>query len=158
TIRSTPRVPGSPTSRRIAHRPSNGTGARWSSRRLQGKGKKTVSAYGGKNAPGWEVRGAGRVSRLVMRARGCAVHGLLAALAVAAGGCSYCDEYDSWRQATYIATAEAATPLPAPDCAVHTDGAAALAGEAAADPDLVEIARLEIERDCYREAEAQTRQ
>lgn len=44
---------------------------------------------------------------------------------------------------------------------MRTQSAAAIAGEAAADAavdaDLVEIAQLEIERDCYRNAEASTR-
>jgi hypothetical protein len=31
-------------------------------------------------------------------------------------------------------------------------------GDVAANPDLVEIAKLEIERDCYKEAEASVRQ
>lgn len=92
-------------------------------------------------------------------ARACAI-GLLA---VAATGCSYCDDSAdpaSWHT-TYISSAQAALipgpgPIPPPDC----DGAASAAQRAAkgapgalVDPDLLEIARLEIERDCYREAE-----
>jgi hypothetical protein len=77
------------------------------------------------------------------------------ALSLLVGACS-CDDSDPWR-ATYISTAEAAYAPPACD----VDASAAATAEASGthvDPNLVEIARLEVERDCYKGAEASLRQ
>jgi hypothetical protein len=81
------------------------------------------------------------------------------------GACSYCDENDPWR-ATYISTAQAAVvansdaPLVPPRCDVKANAAVKTAAEASGsvvDPDLMEIARLEVERDCYKKAESKLR-
>jgi hypothetical protein len=78
------------------------------------------------------------------------------------GACSYCDENDPWR-ATYISTAQAAAmadSLTPPHCDVETNAAVRTAAEASGsvvDPDLMEIARLEVERDCYKRAESKLR-
>ena len=76
------------------------------------------------------------------------------------GACSYCDENDPWR-ATYISTAQAAivsnpgASLAAPHCDIKGNTAVRTAAEASGtvDPELMEIARLEVERDCYKKAE-----
>jgi hypothetical protein len=81
-------------------------------------------------------------------------------LAISVGGCSYCDSTDphSWRT-TYISTAQAAVgtaPVAPPRCDVEANAAARAAAGApgvVVDSDLVEIAKLEVERDCYRQAE-----
>jgi len=69
-------------------------------------------------------------------------------------GCSACDE--DFRAATwgttYIQTAEAVPGIAAPNCDVSGPDA-----QDGVDPDLVEIARLELERDCYKRAEADLR-
>lgn len=94
---------------------------------------------------------------------------LMGVLALVAGGCSSCDDgadLSSWRT-TYISAAEAAdgggpaAPVTASRCDVEANAAArATAGApgVVVDPDLVEIAKLEIERDCYRLAEQGLRQ
>jgi hypothetical protein len=82
------------------------------------------------------------------------------AVAILAAACSCDDMDDPWR-ATYVSTAEAAVAngtaaSPAvPGCEVEKAAAAETraASGAAVNPDLLEIARLEIERDCYKEAE-----
>jgi hypothetical protein len=94
---------------------------------------------------------------------------LAGVLALVFGGCSYCDDgadLSSWRT-TYISAAEAAVgpepaaPVTPPHCDVEASAAARTAEGApgvVVDPDLVEIAKLEIERDCYRQAEEHLRQ
>jgi hypothetical protein len=81
------------------------------------------------------------------------------------GACSYCDENDPWR-ATYFSTAQAAVvtdggaPLAPPHCDVGTNAAVETAAKESGtvvDPDLMEIARLEVERDCYKKAESKLR-
>jgi hypothetical protein len=69
------------------------------------------------------------------------------------GACS-CDHTDPWN-AAYIVTADA--EIVPPTCEVETASIAESSG-ARVDPNLVEIARLEVERDCYRSAEARLRQ
>jgi hypothetical protein len=70
------------------------------------------------------------------------------------GACSC--EPEPWG-ATYITIAEAAHAPPA--CEVHANAAASAAASGThVDPNLVEIARLEVERDCYKGAEADLRQ
>jgi hypothetical protein len=101
----------------------------------------------------WEWRGARDGERVLGSARQWAAQGAIVALAALAGGCSSCDD-DPWRAVTYLADAEAAASPPAPNCEVR----ARAAGDVAANPDLVEIAKLEIERDCYKAAEASVRQ
>ncbi len=74
------------------------------------------------------------------------------------GACS-CDDADPWGT-TYIVSAEAETgrgEIAPPACDVETDAVAESAG-ARVDPNLVEIARLEVERDCYKGAEEDLRQ
>ena len=109
--------------------------------------------------------------------------GLLSLAAIIVGGCSHCERRDaseSWRpaiiQSAHAATPPpeatpppAATPMPtlprislpaAPDCTVEGVAKPAPAsGEpgAYADPNLLEVARLEIERDCYKKAEQDLR-
>jgi len=93
------------------------------------------------------------------RAAGPARYAVIVALAALAGGCS-CDPNDPWRAVTYIDDAEAATSPPAPNCEAAAKAAAKVTAGAApdaVDPDLIEIARLEIERDCYRDAAANAR-
>jgi hypothetical protein len=106
---------------------------------------------------------------------------IMSALSLAAimlGGCTYCagmDATKSWRP-QIIQSAKAATPPPIatpppalprislpdpPDCTV--EGVAKpvpSSGEpgAYADPNLLEVARLEIERDCYKKAEQHLRE
>lgn len=101
----------------------------------------------------WEWRDARVWRRVLGGARPWALRGAIVALAALAGGCTSC--YDApWQAVTYVADAQAGAPLPAPDCEVK----AGTAAEVAANPDLVEIAKLEIERDCYKQAEASLRQ
>jgi hypothetical protein len=68
-------------------------------------------------------------------------------------GCSACGEdfRDATWGTTYVQTAEA-PGIAAPNCDVAGPDA-----QAGVDPDLVEIARLELERDCYKRAEADLR-
>ena len=100
------------------------------------------------------------------------------------GGCSYCEKFDaseSWRP-VIVQSAQAATPPPEaaptpaapptpalprislpdpPDCTVEgVEKPAPSSGEpgAYADPNLLEVARLEIERDCYKKAEHDLRE
>ncbi len=76
------------------------------------------------------------------------------ALSLTVGACS-CDDPEPWG-ATYITTAEAALAPPA--CEVDAGAAAnAEASGTHVDARLVEIARLEVERDCYKGAEAELR-
>lgn len=103
--------------------------------------------------------------------------GLLSLAAIMVGGCSHCERHDAselWHP-VIIQSAQAATPPPAatpmptlprlslpaaPDCTVEGVAKPALAsGEpgAYADPNLLEVARLEIERDCYKKAEQDLR-
>lgn len=95
--------------------------------------------------------------------------GFLSLAALVLGGCSSCDEFaasDIWRPAI-IAPAEAATPSfprinipPPPDCTVagvEKPSPASGAPGAHADANLLEIARLEIERDCYKKVEHRVR-
>lgn len=98
--------------------------------------------------------------------------------AIMLGGCTYCagmDATESWRP-QIIQSAKAATPPPiatppptlprislpdAPDCTVEgVAKPAPSSGEpgAYADPNLLEVARLEIERDCYKKAEQDLRE
>ncbi len=88
-----------------------------------------------------------------------------AALALMLGACS-CDDSDPWR-ATYISTAEAATDagqmaaVEPPACDVGSSDTVETRAKTAGtnvDPNLVEIARLEVERDCYKGAEENLRQ
>lgn len=101
------------------------------------------------------VRRSGPTALLV-----CAAAGLLA-------GCTGCEEFDdaaAWR-AVVITPAEAAVDALAsglsvePDCSVEGAKLPADAGApgATADPNLLEVARLEIERDCYKKAEQELR-
>ena len=76
-----------------------------------------------------------------------------AAASLLLAACS-CDDTDPWG-ATYITTAEAEVAPPA--CNFETAAAAEASG-ASVDPNLVEIARLEVERDCYKGAEEDLRQ
>jgi hypothetical protein len=81
-----------------------------------------------------------------------------------AGGCLFlgacaCDDTDTWGS-TYIVSAEAETgpdEMAPPVCDVETAAVAESPGTRV-DPNLVEIARLEVERDCYKGAEAELRQ
>jgi len=97
------------------------------------------------------------------------VLGQLCLSAILLGACSNCDELealDEW-QAVIVGQAMAATPeseLRAPpsppDCTVAgaaKPSPASGAPGAYADPNLLEVARLEIERDCYKEAEEAAR-
>jgi hypothetical protein len=99
----------------------------------------------------------------VRRARGrrLAAHGAVLALAAFAGGCSSCeDTADAWRT-TYISAAQAAEASeaaagPPPNCDVaarRAERRVAGAADEPVDSDLLEIARLEVERDCYKSAE-----
>jgi hypothetical protein len=77
-----------------------------------------------------------------------------AAVSLLLGACSC--EPEPWG-ATYITVAEAAYEPPA--CEVDDNAAASAAASGThVDPNLVEIARLEVERDCYKGAEADLRQ
>jgi hypothetical protein len=81
-----------------------------------------------------------------------------AAASLLLAACS-CDDTDPWN-ATYIATTEAASEPGAagpPACDFETATVAEASG-ARVDPNLVEIARLEVERDCYKGAEEDLRQ
>ncbi len=81
--------------------------------------------------------------------------GAAVAISLLVGACS-CDDSDPWR-ATYISTAEAAYASPA--CDVDAGAAAKVETPGThVNPDLVEIARLEVERDCYKGAEENLRQ
>jgi hypothetical protein len=86
-------------------------------------------------------------------AAGCA--GLVALLTAACSSCDEGLEHSAWG-VTYVSTAEASdASLDAPNCAVDapdTDSAGAKV-----DPELLEIARLEVERDCYKRAERELR-
>jgi len=88
-----------------------------------------------------------------------------ALIALSLGACS-CDDTDPWR-ATYISTAEAApqsvrvAAIEPPVCHVESSSSVETSAESAGahvDPNLVEIARLEVERDCYKSAEERLRQ
>jgi hypothetical protein len=88
-----------------------------------------------------------------------------AVMALSLGACS-CDDGDPWR-ATYINTAEAATEadrvaaVEPPACNVEKSASVEKSAESSGthvDPNLVEIARLEVERDCYKGAEESLRQ
>lgn len=75
-------------------------------------------------------------------------------LAGVLAGCSACGEdfRDATWGTTYVQTAEAAPGITSPNCDVAGPDV-----QADVDPDLVEIARLELERDCYKRAEADLR-
>lgn len=81
--------------------------------------------------------------------------GLVALLAAACSSCDEGLEHSAWG-VTYVSTAEASeASLDAPNCAFDapdTDSAGANV-----DPELLEIARLEVERDCYKRAELELR-
>jgi len=105
------------------------------------------------------ARRAGVVDRTVAL---CAI----SAVAMLAAACS-CDEMDDPWHATYASTARAAVAagtapaaLSPPECEVERGAAAETraAKGAAVDTDLLEIARLEMERDCYKEAEKALRE
>jgi len=119
-----------------------------------------VTAFDVKPAPVTAAQGKCRPPRRSLAAS-CAV----GAASLLLGACSYCDERDPWR-ATYISTAQAAVvsnseaPLTPPHCDVRANAAVRTAAEASdtvVDPDLMEIARLEVERDCYKNAESSLR-
>jgi hypothetical protein len=83
---------------------------------------------------------------------------VVAVLAGLAGGCS-CDEMiDPWAPIS-ITRAEAGEGGMAPPACEFEAAQAAPKGGATgtADPDLLEIARLEVERDCYKDAEESLR-
>jgi len=88
-----------------------------------------------------------------------------ALIALSVGACS-CDDTDPWR-ATYIRAAAAApqsgrvAAIEPPACEVESSTQVETSAEstgAHVDPNLVEIARLEVERDCYKGAEERLRQ
>jgi hypothetical protein len=87
---------------------------------------------------------------------------LLVAVAFAApslAGCA-CDDAE-WRTAVIAGDAEAATPDGAPNCdfgSLNRLSKASATFAERADPKLLEIARLEAERDCYKAAEVRARQ
>jgi hypothetical protein len=78
-------------------------------------------------------------------------------LAGLAGGCS-CDEMiDPWAPVS-ITRAEAGEKAAGPPaCDFEATAATPQGAPDTADPDLLEIARLEVERDCYKDAEASLR-
>jgi hypothetical protein len=122
-----------------------------------------VVAYGGMNVLMGTKQASHGDTRARRTGRPLATLTAAVALAVIAGGCSsICDEDNPWMPVTHVASAEAATPLAAPNCEARMQAAAGIASKASAgtavDPDLVEIAQLEIERDCYKQAEETTRQ
>lgn len=99
----------------------------------------------------------GRVPRADRARSSVAAPSAVAALALLLCACS-CEDAERWRAATYISPAEAAA---APACEAETRAAVAATAEASGanvDPNLVEIARLEVERDCYKSAEESLRQ
>jgi hypothetical protein len=81
----------------------------------------------------------------------------VAVLAGLAGGCS-CDEMiDPWAPIS-ITRAEAGEGRVAPPaCEFEAEQATPKGATGTADPDLLEIARLEVERDCYKDAEESLR-
>ena len=93
----------------------------------------------------------------------------LGAAAVMLGGCSICDELemtDGWHNAIVgeanaaVRNQNALAPPSAPDCRVKgakKPSQASGAPDAFADPNLLEVARLELERDCYKAAEKEVR-
>jgi len=125
------------------------------------KAPRTVIAFCVKSAPASVPRAPRRTLAGAPLVTRCAV----GAASLLVGACSYCDENDPWR-ATYISTAQAAivsdsgASLAPPHCDVKANKAVQTAAEASGsvvDPDLMEIARLEVERDCYKNAESSLR-
>jgi hypothetical protein len=124
-----------------------------------------VTAFGVKLATVSATRGTRRAPRRNLAGGQLVARCAAGAASLLVGACSYCDENDPWR-ATYISAARAAVvsdggaPLAPPHCDVETNAAVQTATEASGtvvDPDLVEIARLEVERDCYKKAESSLR-
>ena len=78
-------------------------------------------------------------------------------LAGLAGGCS-CDEMiDPWAPVSITRAEAGESGVAPPACDVEAGEATSKSALGAADPDLLEIARLEVERDCYKDAEQSLR-
>ena len=78
-------------------------------------------------------------------------------LAGLAGGCS-CDEIiDPWAPISITRAEAGESGVAPPACEVEAAAASPRRAPGTADPDLLEIARLEVERDCYKDAEQSLR-
>ena len=78
-------------------------------------------------------------------------------LAGLAGGCS-CDEMiDPWAPISITHAEAGESDAAPPACEFEAGKATPKGAPGTADPDLLEIARLEVERDCYKDAEQSLR-
>lgn len=126
-----------------------------------GKAAGTVSTRNAKPAPASVRRRTHAPGRRRVACCAAVVAGVLV------GACSYCEDdmHGAWR-VTYVNTADAANAAEAgiaaaPACEAQAKSAAQAAAQTTGtvvDPDLLEIARLEVERDCYKNAEKDLRQ
>jgi len=78
-------------------------------------------------------------------------------LAGLTGGCSCDDMLDPWAPISITHAEAAEGGVGPPACEFEAAAATRNGAPGTVDPDLLEIARLEVERDCYKEAEASLR-
>jgi hypothetical protein len=78
-------------------------------------------------------------------------------LAGLAGGCSCDDMIDPWAPISITHAEAGESGVAPPACEFEAAEATPKGASGTADPDLLEIARLEVERDCYKDAEESLR-